>query len=125
MKFKGTHYDLVYNAAAHFAAQERYPQGLLTAINETSTASFHALCWAVEELAKQGELVHRAMGHEAAQMITQEEIATFISFSDVIQIKTEVLQAISNGLQQRTAKPNEEIDLGLIELQKKTELTSL
>ena len=71
MNIKDLH--LLYNAAAHFAAQEKYPDGLISAMSSTGKEGFDALCWAVVELSTQGELCRRAMGHDKAKLLTLEE----------------------------------------------------
>ena len=59
MNFENYHF--VYNAQAYFDAKKKYPDGLLNAIQADD---FDALCWALEELSTQGELIRRDMGHD-------------------------------------------------------------
>ena len=55
MKLDRYHY--LFNAAAYFAAAEKYPEnGIVAAIAGQGPESFDALCWALAELAQQGEL---------------------------------------------------------------------
>ena len=42
-----TKYNYVYNAAAHFAAMEKYPEGLWAELVKPGKAGFDALCWAL------------------------------------------------------------------------------
>lgn len=121
MKFKGKDYDLIYNAAAHFAAQKKYAdESLSKAIGSNDNDGFEALCWALEELSMQGELIRRYMGYEESEPIKASEARLYLSAPDVLIAKQAVLLAITAGVSRQEVDKNEEVDLGLIELQKKT-----
>ena len=121
MKFRGKDYDLIYNAAAHFAAQKKYgDESLSQAIGPNDDGGFNALCWALEELSTQGELIRRHMGYNESEPIKASEARLYLTPPDVLIAKQAVLTAISAGVSRQEVDKNEEVDLGLIELQKKT-----
>ena len=73
MKLDRYHY--LFNAAAYFAAAEKYPEnGIVAAIAGQGPESFDALCWALAELAQQGELARRDMGYDSGEMLTVERV---------------------------------------------------
>lgn len=116
-----TQYHLAYNAAAHFAAQEKYPDegGLIGVITQSGTAGFEALCWALAELSTQGELIRRDMGFDRQEPIRQSQAALYLKPMEIMEARKAVMQAISDGLK-TTTDENEEVDEVLAELQKKT-----
>lgn len=111
--------SFVYNAAAYFAAQEKYPDGLGTAILQNGMEGLDALCWALEELSTQGELIRRSMGYDKREPIKAKEAALVLSAYQATEARRIILGAISKGL---TAPEDEgeEVDEVLAELQKKT-----
>lgn len=118
MNIKDLH--LLYNAAAHFAAQEKYPDGLISAMSSTGKEGFDALCWAVVELSTQGELCRRAMGHDKAKLLTLEQVSRQMLPRDIVIAKQAVLDAVIKGLRAPEEDENAEVDEVLAELEKKT-----
>ena len=112
--------NLVYNAAAHFAAQERYPEGLSEALSAPGGKGFEALCWAVGELSTQGELIRRDMGHDKKEPLTAEYVRLHLKPSELLAAKSAVIEAMIRGL--NSGDEDEEVDEVLAELQKKTEV---
>ena len=55
-------WNLTYNAAAHFAAKEKYPNGLLQELAASGEESLDALCWALEELSVKGSEYAEVLG---------------------------------------------------------------
>ena len=111
-------YHLLYNAAAHFAAQEKYPDGLGAAIAATGMDGFDAVCWALGELSMQAELYRRNLGYDAAPALNEETARSILRPRDVIKAKTAIYDAMLRGLGDHE---DEEVDEVLLELQKKTE----
>lgn len=112
---------LTYNAAAHYAGEEKYPDGLATAIVQTGTAGFEALCWALSELSTQTELIRRDLGYDKRPILPPEYFARTLKLPDVVMAKGEVIKAITRGL--NAGDDTDEVDEVLLELQKKTEAT--
>lgn len=109
---------LLYNAAAHFAAMEQYPDGLINELTKSGTESFKALCWAIGELSAQAAASRKFLGLETPDPITKEKAAAILRPTDLIPAKTAVFEAVARGLGSRNDE--EEVDEVLLELQKKT-----
>jgi len=112
-------YGYLYNAAAHFAAQDKYSDGLIAALAQKGRDGFTALCWALEELSTQAELERRYMGHDPRPVIKAKEAEVCMSVSDILVAREIVLNAISRGL--KSSDEPTEVDEILMETQKKTE----
>lgn len=111
---------LLYNAAAHFAACEKYPDGgLVEAIRKPDASSFDAVLWAWTESAKQAELYRRFMGEDPKRILTEEEWRMLIKPGQMAQLTNRVMEAIIDGMGAESDK-EQEIDEVLMELEKKT-----
>ena len=111
-------YKFVYNAAAYFAAAEKYPDGIMQALTLPGKQGFEALCWALEELSTQGELVRRHMGEDRASPIKAETAARMLMPHEIADAKNIVFAAIVKGVQGPT---DDEVDEVLAENLKKKE----
>lgn len=111
---------LTYTAAAYFAAEEKYPDGLANALMQDGKAGLEAVCWALSELSTQTELIRRDMGYEKRPILPPEYFALRLKLPEFIEAKEAILMAMNKGLNLTDEK--EEIDEVLQELeQKKTE----
>lgn len=119
MVFDFSKYDFVYNAAAHFAAQDKYPDGLWAELVKPGKAGFDALCWALAETSMQGELIRRDMGHDKRETLDEDKLRLYLKPRQINEARTIVLNAMTKGLS--NDDDNEEIDEVLLENQKKTE----
>jgi len=109
-------YYFVYNAAAHFAAAKKYPDGLMQEMVKPD--GFDAICWALEELSTQGELIRRDMGHDRQSPLRAETAKRLLMPYQIIEAKNIIFSAIAAGL--NPPGENEEVDEVLVENQKKT-----
>lgn len=109
---------LVYNAAAHFHAAEKYPDGLIEALKQPGIGALEALCWALAEMALQGELMRRYMGETPRETPTAEQFMVGLRPNQLARATEMVFQELVNGLGSRNE--DDEIDLVLQEIQKKT-----
>lgn len=84
--------------------------------------SFSAACKAAAILAEQGELARRHMGYEPGPLLSEEDAAATTDPAGLVALKAAVLSAITLGYGREIQPENDEIDLGLAELneQKKT-----
>ncbi len=112
-------WNLTYNAAAHFAAKDQYPDGLLQALAASGEQSLDALCWALEELSRQGERLRRSLGHDPVQTLQAQDFKNLLRPADLLPAKSAVLAAIHKGLAPGEAD-EKEVDEVLAQLQKKT-----
>lgn len=121
MRFRGVEYTLVYNAAAHYNSIEKYGEGgLLKAVADSGKTGFDATCWALEELSTQGELIRRDMGYDRAEPIREADARKYLRPVEIVAAKTAIIDAVTQGMETKV-NSDREIDLGLLELQKKTD----
>lgn len=121
-EWMGQTYHLLCNAAALFDAYDHFgTQGeILDHITGTTRESFNATCWLLVKLAQQGELLRRYQGEDPSPMLTYEQAVKCLSPVDLVQARGCIREAFSAGFDREEAPEDEEIDLGLLELQKKT-----
>ena len=113
-------YSFVYNAEAHFKGVDRYPGGVIEAMQKDGTEGFNALCWALAEMSLQGELIRRDMGYDKGKTLSEDYLKRNIRLKDLNTARETALNAIIRGLKGED-KEDEEVDEVLLELQKKTE----
>ena len=118
MKIADLH--LLYNAAAHFKAQERYPDGIIAAMSQDGYAGFEAVCWALAELGSQGELARRDMHYDKQEIPKMDSMLVQLGIREILEAKTAILKAVSSGLHTEGGE-DEEIDEIIAEQQKKTD----
>ena len=112
-------YSYVYNAAAHFAAQDKYPDGLWAELVKPGKAGHEALCWALAETSMQGELIRRDMGHDKRETLSEDKLRLYLKPKQINEARTIVLTAMTKGL--NSADEDDEVDEVMAEIQKKTE----
>lgn len=111
-------YVFRYSAAAHLAASEKYPDGMVNEITQKTVAGFDALCWAIVELTTQGELYRRHMGLDAHEILTVERVQAELMPYQLPEAQKLIMDATIKGLSMPTDE-NAEVDVVLQELQKK------
>ena len=124
----GKTFPLCMNGTAVFDFYERFGTDgeLLDPIEGSDKASFENLCWMLSKLAEQGELVRRYQGHDRAPMAGTDWFRTMLKPMEVPVAKLAVQQAVRLGFSREVdSGEEEEIDLGLMELEKKTAPPSL
>lgn len=109
----------LYNAAAHFAAEEKYPEGLINELRKNGAEAFEALCWVLGETAKQAELMRRYMGETPEEVPTEAEFRLKLRPGQIHEASEIALNAIVKGLRGDDDE-EEEVDEILLEMQKKT-----
>lgn len=115
---------LCFTVEAMFQFQDLYGGNseLLELVQANTREGFAAACQAAAILAEQGELVRRSMGYSPKPMVDAGAIAATTAPSDVARLKLAIPAAISLGYGREVEPENDEVDLGLAELneQKKT-----
>ena len=103
---------LCFTVEAMFQIEERFG----------GAQGFEAACGAAAILAEQGELCRRSMGYEPEPLCSAEDIAATMAPTDLARLKLAVVSAITLGYGREINPENDEVDLGLSELneQKKT-----
>lgn len=120
LTFAGRAYPLLFNGAALFAAQELTDKNLVEAVTEYSKEGFGLLCRLVAILSEQAELCRRYEGYAPAEPLTAERLLCTAMPYDIEAMRLAALDALTRGYRREQAE-EEEIDLGLLELQKKSD----
>lgn len=115
---------LMFTVEAMFQVQEQFggPGELLEAMQDNGREGFSALCRAAAILAEQGELACRSLGYGPEPIADAADIAASLQPSDIAALKLAVASAMGLGFGREVEPENDEVDLGLAELeaQKKT-----
>lgn len=114
---------LAFTGGAMFAIRDEFGgvTQLMDDIKGDTKESFATTCKAAALMMEQGELARRAMGYDATPMVTAEMLEVTAMPSEIAAIKLAIPVAISLGFGREVEQENNEIDLGLMELnQKKT-----
>ncbi len=120
-KFNGVTYYLLLNGAALFDIYDQFGDkgSVLDHIKGNSRSAFEAICWYLEELATQGELLRRHMGNDRQTVPSVDLFTTLLSPLDVSRARAALYSAIASGFGREAEQPRE-VDKGLLELEKKT-----
>lgn len=113
---------LAFTGEAMFAIKDEFggASELLSAMNADSREGYVATCKAAAILTEQGELARRHMGYTPADIVDADEIAATSSPSEYMTVKAAIPVAIALGYGREIKDEDEEVDLVLVELQKKT-----
>lgn len=115
---------LAFTVEAMFQIDEQFggAQKLIDAVVDGGRAGFDVTCQAAAILAEQGELGRRALGYDPGPMVDAKSIASSLMPGDLAALKLAIPSALSLGFGRDVRPDNDEIDLGLAELntQKKT-----
>lgn len=124
-QFNGQTYHLCLNGAALFDIYEKFgSKGFVTDhIKGTGKKSFSATCWMLSKLAEQGELVRRYQGYPHGKFPTEQMFHTMLHPMQVAGAKDAIRDAVALGFAREEEEEDPEVDVGLVELQKKTEVT--
>lgn len=119
----GKVYSLLLNGAALFDSYDKFGDkgNLLDNMVGTSREKFDNTVWLLVKLAQQGEAARRWQGEAPQPMLTVEEATRTMRPPDVIRAQAAIRAAWAMGFARENPPEEEEIDLGLVELQKKTE----
>lgn len=117
----GQRLHLLLNGQALFDIYDKFGlEGFITdPLNGTDKKSFEAACWMLSKLAEQGELFRRWQGQERGPILSEQYFRIHLAPREVPAAKEAILQTISLGFA-REAAEDDDVDLGLLELQKKT-----
>ena len=122
----GRTYHLLLNGAALFDAYDRFGDkgDLLDHIAGTARDSFDNTVWLLVKLCQQGEAWRRHNGEDPQPMLSTDAALLLLGPMDVIRARAAIRAAYAMGFEREDPSEEEEIDLGLLELQKKTEPAS-
>ncbi len=118
----GQVFYLCLNGAALFDLYDKFGQenGLMENISGDDRNAYNATCFYLATMANQGEIVRRYQGHEPGKFATDAFFRANLATWDVARAKNAVKTALQQGFNREEIDPAEAIDLGLLELEKKT-----
>ncbi len=122
-RHKGRTYHLLMNAAALFDIYEKFgSKGFITDhIRGNNRTALEAISWMLAKLAEQGELWRRYQGFEGGEMPSEEMFLMTLLPMDMLEARRAIEQAVHEGFRMEEGPERSEVDIGLLELQKKTE----
>lgn len=119
MNIAGYDFYLMYNGAAMYNLREKLcDKKIYEAIATDDVQSFYALCDILAEMIAQGELYRRWMGFDKGKIVTSATLRVILRPVDIPAARQAVLDAFVRGMRSETPE-NEDIDLGLQELEAK------
>ena len=112
--------ELNFSIEVMFNVSEKYGsvKGVLDTIDAGGRDAFEAVRWLTTQMANDAELCRRAAGFDHKEMLKEEDISIHIRPIDFEILTEKVVNAISAGFG-REIESDEEIDLGLAELNAK------
>lgn len=116
----GEERPLNYSVEIMFKVNEKFGgvNQALDALERETTKGLKDLCWLAVELANDGELCRREKGLDPKTFLTMKDFSPRMSPLTYILLKSNVISAIRAGYKRETEN-EEEIDLGLAELNEK------
>ena len=117
----GQHLYLCLNGQALFDLYDKFgTKGFITdPLKDSDKKSFEAVCYYLFKLSEQGELYRRWQGQTHGPVLTEQFFRVNLAPREVAAAKDAILAAIVLGFR-REEKETGDLDLGLVELQKKT-----
>ncbi len=112
---------LNYSIDVMFEMGERYgniPKAL-EVITQDDKEGFEAVRWFAVRMANDGELLRREEGLEKLPLLTDKDISSRIHPMEFLALREAVIKAITLGYRRDIKPKNEEVDLGLAELNSK------
>lgn len=121
-ELNGRKYHLMLTGAALFEAYDRFEDkgDLLDHVTGTDSQSFENTVWMLVNLAKHGEAYRRHMGEDPLPMLSVETARRTMGPKDVVRARAAIRRAFAVGFEREEVGEEQEIDIGLLELQKKT-----
>lgn len=117
---------LYFNAAAMFEIDQIETQlpedakDLFVQMQQVTKDGVALLCKVAVVLATQGELCRRYLQYSPSRVPTETELLQCLTPVQMLQLRSCVCQAINEGWSQTESAPEDDIDTGLQELEKKT-----
>lgn len=117
--FDGKDYYLSYNVMAVHQIYDLGIEDLSAAISDRGAKAFDQVCRAAEIMIQQGELIRRYLGYNPGNVIAAENLMLMLTTGEDLSLRGAMMGAVLDGLKSETDE-RQEVDLGLLELQKKT-----
>ena len=122
--FCGRKLYLAYTAAAMFDINDllEEKQELIEVLSSAEKVNLKQFCSIVKVLSDYGENIRRVEGtSEKEKLITSEQIMAYMGPVEYLALKKAAMNAVIAGYGREIVDEEREIDLGLVELQKKTD----
>ena len=118
----GQEYFMAYTVEAMLELEEEFGEvgGMISKLSTNSREGLAVLVKCLEVMSREGEAARRAVGYEAGRIPREEQIRPLITPNKRVELAEAVAEAVSKGLM--TEVEEEEVDLVLLEIQKKTEI---
>ena len=119
---RGRKYGLYYNGNAMFEIQDLLGGDIsliFDVVRGRSKEKFSKLCQIIEIMSAQYVNAMRHLGYEAPDVLRADYTQAVAAMRDIKVLQDMVIEAVNVGLEQEEVDEDREIDLGLIELQKK------
>ncbi len=112
---------LAFTGEAMFQLRDKFggTSQLLEDMKADTREGFSIACEAAAILAEQGEFVRRQFGYDPEPIIDAAAIAATSAPSEIVTLKLAIPAAISLGYGREVEPENDEVDLGLAELNEK------
>ncbi|MBP3701696.1 MAG: hypothetical protein J6I64_07385 [Lachnospiraceae bacterium] len=111
---------LAYTVGAMFDINDILGErDLFDVLKQNNKESYGDFCAILAVLAENGEKCRREAGLEKKPYPTKEALAAGMSPAEYLEARHKILDAIMLGLKREVVREDEEIDLGLAELEKK------
>lgn len=109
---------LCFTVEAMFQLEERFggTRELIDTMSANTRDGFAAACKAAAILAEQGELARRQMGYTPQPILEEDGVSASLAPADLARLKLAVTSAITLGYGREVEPENDEVDLGLAEL---------
>ena len=119
--FQGKTYHVAYNAWAMFQIQDlSEKRDVMDVLTENGSEDFPLFCKAAEIMSEAAESIRRYEGRDSEGTLKGEQVSCMATPMDILNLRQAMLAAVIYGYGREIEEENEEIDLGLAELQKKT-----
>lgn len=116
-------YYLCFNGTAMFEINELLGEKrIIDLLTDNTAQSYQLTCQVLSILSEQGEAVRRYLGYDTQKPLTVDEILSIASPVDMLLMKNAIMKAVAIGYG-KEINEDDEVDTGLIELQKKTDKT--
>ena len=110
--------NLLYNGNAYFELKDRWGDEIVSTLSGQNGNPMECLADTLYTMAREGELVRRLNGYDKQPIPSKEYIKITLKVKDFYPTVEAVMQAINDGLKTES-DVDEEVDEGLLELQKK------
>ncbi|WP_434310479.1 hypothetical protein [Hominifimenecus sp. rT4P-3] len=119
--FSGKTYRLAYTAKAMFEISDfAKDKEIMEILMDHTKEGFSLFCQTAEAMSQAAEELRRYESGQEGAVLTAKEIQMMARPVDLLNLKGAMTKAIAYGFGREIQEENDEVDVGLAELQKKT-----